>query len=76
NIARRDWVIFLSAGVMALALQMAIERWPAEQRHGSGLTNIERGNVTESVLVDKEEKDVIGFCKGIVFRCVSHLYVR
>jgi len=28
GISRREWVLFLSAAVMALALQMAIERWP------------------------------------------------
>lgn len=27
---RRDWVIFISAAIMALAMQMAIERWPSE----------------------------------------------
>ena len=27
---RYHWVFFVSAGVMALALQMAIERWPGE----------------------------------------------
>lgn len=33
KIARRDWVIFLSSAVMALALQMAIERWPANHKN-------------------------------------------
>lgn len=28
RIQRRDWIFFLSAGVFALALKMAIERWP------------------------------------------------
>ena len=27
---RRDCVIFISAAIMALAMQMAIERWPSE----------------------------------------------
>jgi hypothetical protein len=29
KIARRDWVLFLSAAVFSLALQMALQRWPA-----------------------------------------------
>ena len=28
KVARRDWVVFISAGVFSLALKMAIERWP------------------------------------------------
>jgi hypothetical protein len=28
HISRRDWVFFLSSGVFALSLKMAIERWP------------------------------------------------
>lgn len=28
KVDRRDWVIFLSAGVFGLALQMTLERWP------------------------------------------------
>ena len=28
NILRRDWVFFLSSGVFALSLKMAVERWP------------------------------------------------
>ncbi len=28
KVSRRDWVFFLSAGVFALALKMAVERWP------------------------------------------------
>ena len=28
NIARRDWILFLSAGVFSLALKMALERMP------------------------------------------------
>ena len=32
KIVRRDWVIFLSSAVMALALQMAVERWPVKQK--------------------------------------------
>jgi hypothetical protein len=28
RIQRRDWIFFLSAGVFALALKMAVERWP------------------------------------------------
>jgi hypothetical protein len=28
HIKRRDWVLFLSAAVLSLALQMALQRWP------------------------------------------------
>jgi hypothetical protein len=28
HIKRRDWVLFLSAAVFSLALQMALQRWP------------------------------------------------
>ena len=34
GISRREWVLFLSAAVMALALQMAIERWPLREHSG------------------------------------------
>jgi hypothetical protein len=77
RVNRRDWVIFLSAGVMALALQMAIERWPAEQKaQEAGLTNIEQNTINKSVLLQNDREDVISFCKNIIFRCVAHLYVR
>ncbi len=74
RIARRDWVIFLSAGVMALAMQMALERWPAEQSvPEANLPGV--GQVTsKSVLFQEKEEDVIDFCKNIILRCVSHLY--
>lgn len=29
RVARRDWVLFLSAAVFSLAVQMAVQRWPA-----------------------------------------------
>ena len=29
KISRREWVIFISAAVFALALEMAVQRWPA-----------------------------------------------
>ena len=32
KVRRRDWVIFLSSAVMALAVQMAIERWPGKEK--------------------------------------------
>jgi hypothetical protein len=77
NIARRDWVLFLSAGVMALALQMAIERWPAEQNsHHSGITNVEQNSADKLVLLQNEDDDVTGSITTIIFRCVTHLYVR
>jgi hypothetical protein len=38
KISRRDWVLFLSSAVMALALQMAAERWPSpHKKEYSGL---------------------------------------
>ncbi|MEO7984743.1 MAG: HupE/UreJ family protein [Bacteroidota bacterium] len=38
KINRREWVIFLSAAVFALALKMVIERIP-RRRHGGGITD-------------------------------------
>ena len=38
GVARRDWVLFLSAAVFSLALQMALERWPGkETENGMGI---------------------------------------
>jgi hypothetical protein len=73
KIARRDWVIFLSSAVMALALQMAIERWPVKQMRKVATINIESKEIKEVVLREKEE-DVVSFCQRIIFRCVTHLY--
>jgi hypothetical protein len=36
RVARRDWVLFLSAAVLALAVQMAAERWPWHSRRFHG----------------------------------------
>jgi len=33
KITRRDWVVFLSAAVMALAIEMAAQRWPVQKPH-------------------------------------------
>ena len=33
KITRRDWVVFLSAAVMALAIEMAAQRWPVQKAH-------------------------------------------
>jgi hypothetical protein len=33
KVARRNWVIFVSAAVFALALEMAIQRWPAGRKN-------------------------------------------
>ena len=38
KITRRDWVIFLSSAVMALALEMAAERWPPRKDHSNTIT--------------------------------------
>ncbi len=77
QVSRRDWVIFLSAGVMSLALQMAVERWPAEQRsHEAGVTIMEQDAVNQSVLLQDKGEDVISIGKNIIFRGVTHLYVR
>jgi hypothetical protein len=52
KIARRDWVIFLSSAVMALAMQMAIERWPAEHKNRelSGW-NIQSSRTDQSIIL-------------------------
>jgi hypothetical protein len=36
QIKRRDWVVFLSAAVFSLALQMALQRWPAKVNKQQG----------------------------------------
>ena len=33
KITRRDWVVFLSAAVMALAIEMVTQRWPVSKAH-------------------------------------------
>ena len=35
NVNRRDWVIFLSAAVFSVALQMALQRWPQGESEGT-----------------------------------------
>ncbi|MGN6166363.1 MAG: HupE/UreJ family protein [Flavisolibacter sp.] len=73
KINRRDWVIFLSSAVMALALQMAVERFPS--KHKSKELAIKIENKTNTIVLLKNEKDdVISYCKRIIFRCVAHLY--
>ena len=42
KINRKDWVIFLSSAVMALAVQMAAERWPQGNREVSALKEASR----------------------------------
>lgn len=35
KIARRDWIVFLSAAAFSIALQLALQRWPKQEaRHG------------------------------------------
>jgi hypothetical protein len=42
KLSRRDWVIFISAAVFALALEMAIERWPwGTPNKEHGMMNVE-----------------------------------
>jgi hypothetical protein len=36
NVARRDWVVFVSAAAFSLALQMALQRWPGKSREVRG----------------------------------------
>jgi hypothetical protein len=38
KIARRDWVVFLSAAAFGLALQMAVQRWPGRGNEVRGST--------------------------------------
>jgi hypothetical protein len=35
RIARRDWVLFLSAAAFSLAFQMGLQRWPAREKDDS-----------------------------------------
>ena len=51
KIAQRDWVVFLSAAVFSLALQMALQRWPQHSKErammntkGSEMYNHQRSN--------------------------------
>lgn len=75
KINRRDWVIFLSSAVMALAFQMAIERFPAKHKQRE-LTLVQAAHVPTNELVPlkNENEDVVSYCKHIIFRCVAHLY--
>jgi hypothetical protein len=36
HVARRDWVVFVSAAAFSLALQMALQRWPGTGRQVRG----------------------------------------
>lgn len=38
KVTRRDWVIFLSSAVMALALEMAAQRWPEKKNHSNTIS--------------------------------------
>jgi hypothetical protein len=38
KVTRRDWVIFLSSAVMALALEMAAQRWPEKKDHSNTIS--------------------------------------
>jgi hypothetical protein len=38
KVTRREWVIFLSSAVMALALEMATQRWPARKDHSNTIS--------------------------------------
>jgi hypothetical protein len=73
KINRRDWVIFLSSAVMALALQMAVERFPT--KHKSRELAIKTENKTSNIVLLKNEKDdLVSYCTQIIFRSVAHLY--
>jgi hypothetical protein len=43
NIVRRDWVLFLSAAVFSLALQLALQRWPGKKT-GDSEMRVENGS--------------------------------
>jgi hypothetical protein len=38
KLTRRDWIIFLSSAVMALAIEMAAERWPHQKDHANRIS--------------------------------------
>jgi hypothetical protein len=38
KLTRREWVIFLSSAVMALAVEMATQRWPARKDHSNTIS--------------------------------------
>jgi len=40
KVPRREWVIFVSSVVFALALEMAINRWPSEKKHNISFNTI------------------------------------
>jgi hypothetical protein len=61
KIARRDWVIFLSSAVMALAMQMAIERWPAEHKSRElSVRDINSNRMDKPVLLGSGNKNTDG----------------
>lgn len=70
KVNRRDWVIFLSSAVMALALQMAVERFPSKHKDRGLAAKIEN-KTNNTVLLKNEKDDVISYCKRIIFRCVA-----
>ena len=59
--ARRDWVVFISAVVFGLALEMAIERWPWKGRHGRDATRIERIDGTPETMTDPAKPETFIF---------------
>ena len=53
KVNRREWVIFVSALVFGLAMEMAVERWPGVKNIEQGTSNIElrrRENIQFSML--------------------------
>jgi len=75
KVNRRDWVIFLSSAVMALALQMAVERFPTKHKSREfAAVKTENIETKQIVLLKNEKDDVVSYCKRIIFRCVAHLY--
>ena len=48
KVSRREWVVFISAAVFALSLEMAIGRWPGEQKNKEqAIWNAEKKGTTD-----------------------------
>jgi uroporphyrinogen-III synthase len=59
KLTRRDWIIFLSSAVIALAIEMAAERWPHQKDHAN---RISIGNTYQKVYTDYPN-----FGQGIIY---------
>lgn len=76
KLRRRVWVICLSSVVMVLAFQMAVHRFPSRASHRE-LVQVKKEEARTAgalKLVPQGQEDVIGYCKGVLYRCVARLY--